>query len=48
LPLAYIFSKIWGLDAVWWSFPLAEFVGFSVVTIFLRKTFKEKVEPLYE
>ncbi len=48
LPLAYIFSKIGGLDMVWWSFPLAEIVGFSLVTIFLKKTFKERVEPLYE
>ncbi|MCR4715823.1 MAG: MATE family efflux transporter [Lachnospiraceae bacterium] len=48
LPLAFIFSKIGGLDMVWWSFPLAEIVGFGMVTIFLRKTFNEKVYPLYE
>jgi Na+-driven multidrug efflux pump len=48
LPLAYLFSKIGGLDTVWWSFPLAEIVGISLVTIFLKKTFKERVEPLYE
>ncbi len=48
LPLAYIFSRIGGLDMVWWSFPLAEIVGFTMVMIFLKKTFKEKVEPLYE
>ena len=37
LPVAFIFSKIWGLNAVWIAFPLAECVALVVTILFWRK-----------
>ena len=35
LPAAYILSKIGGLSAVWWSFPIAELASLTFSAIFL-------------
>lgn len=35
LPAAYILSKIGGLNAVWWAFPIAELMSAGVTTVFL-------------
>ncbi|MBQ2764801.1 MAG: MATE family efflux transporter, partial [Firmicutes bacterium] len=37
LPAAFLLAKYFGLDAVWWSFPIAEVMSLTVTTIcFLR------------
>lgn len=46
LPLAYIFSKLWGLHALWYSFPLAELISVCVSTILFIRIYKEKIAPL--
>ena len=35
IPAAYILSKLGGLHAVWWAFPIAEVISFTVSTLFL-------------
>ena len=35
IPAAYILSKLDGLHAVWWAFPIAEVISFTVSTLFL-------------
>ena len=40
LPVAFIFSKIWGLNAVWIAFPLAECVALVVTILFWRKVYR--------
>ena len=47
LPLAFIFSKIWGLDAVWIALPLAECVALVVTILFWRKVYRNEIKPLY-
>lgn len=37
VPLAYVLTKIGGLDLVWWSWPLAELLGVGYCLIFLIK-----------
>lgn len=48
LPVAYIFARIFGLNAVWLSFPVAEIASLILCTIFTGKIFKTEIEPLYE
>lgn len=35
IPAAYILSKLGGLHAVWWAFPIAEVISLTVSTLFL-------------
>lgn len=46
LPLAYIFAKFIGLDAVWFAIPLAEIVSLIMCVIFLKHIYKEKITNL--
>ncbi|MDD6072782.1 MAG: MATE family efflux transporter [Clostridium sp.] len=46
LPLAYLFAKLWGLHAVWYSFALAELISVTLSTILFRRIYLEKIKPL--
>ena len=46
LPSAYILARVFGLHAVWWSFPIAELVSVAMTTIFFRRIYREKLEHL--
>lgn len=48
LPAAYIFAHIFGLNAVWLSFPVAEIASLILCTIFTGKIFRTEIDPLYE
>jgi len=44
LPSAFILSKLWGLNAIWWSFIIAELISVVIAVpslyIYLKRTFK--------
>lgn len=46
LPAGYILSKVGGLDAVWWSFPIAEVVALAMCICFQKYVFKKQIEKL--
>lgn len=46
LPSAYILARVFGLHAVWWSFPIAELVSVAMTTIFFRRIYREKLKNL--
>ncbi len=46
IPAAFILSKIGGLQAVWWSFPLAELMSLALSTIFLITIYKKVVSRI--
>lgn len=48
LPVAFIFSKIWGLDAVWVAFPLAECAALVVTILFWRRVYHHEILPLFD
>ncbi|MCP1110112.1 putative MATE family efflux protein [Lachnospiraceae bacterium PF1-21] len=48
LPMAYIFAKLIGLSAVWWSIPLAEIVSVIMCTFLLKRVFRLQIKPLEE
>ena len=47
LPVAFIMSRIGGLNAVWWAFPAAELSATIMATIFLRRVYRNEIKPLY-
>ncbi len=46
LPVAYVFSKVFGLEAVWWCFPIAEAVSLAVSLLLLSRINKKVVSKL--
>lgn len=47
LPLSYVFAVTVGLNAVWWSTPLAEISSVVITTIYFVRIYRDKVKPLY-
>ena len=48
LPSAFIFSRVWGLDATWISFPLAEVVALIVTIVLFRKVYHNEIQPIFD
>ena len=46
LPAAYLLSLTGKINAVWWSFPIAEAVSLIVSTVFLVITYKKIIKPI--
>lgn len=47
VPAAYLLSLTGTVDAVWWSFPIAEVVSAAVTLICYSKIYREKVKPMF-
>ncbi|MSS62407.1 MATE family efflux transporter [Velocimicrobium porci] len=48
LPSAYILAICFGLNQVWWSFPLAEIASVVLSTMFLRHLYLQKIKNIEE
>ena len=48
LPIAYILGKLFGLNAVWWAFPLAEILGTAYLVIAFIWLYKKDLKHLGE
>ena len=46
LPLAYIFSHVWGLHAVWFAFPMAEIISTLLISILFKRIYNKKIKVL--
>lgn len=46
VPLSYVLSHMFGLNATWFSFPVAELLSNVLVVIFLRYIYKKEIKPL--
>ena len=46
LPAAYLLSLTGSVDAVWWSFPIAEIVSAVTTLILYSKVYKNKIKPM--
>lgn len=46
LPSAYILSRVGGLEATWWSFPIAEIFSLALSIIFFRHLYYKIIKPL--
>ena len=47
LPAAWLLSLTGDVNAVWWSFPIAEFVSLTATLIFYRRLYRQVVKPIY-
>ena len=47
VPAAYLLSLTGSVDAVWWSFPIAEVVSAIVTLIFFSRIYRQKVKPMF-
>ncbi len=48
LPAAWLLSRLGGLNAIWWSFPIAEAVSLTICLVLFRKCDREMLRPLGE
>ncbi len=46
LPVAFLLSRAFGLEAVWLSFPVAELFSASLCAVFIRRVYRRDVLPL--
>lgn len=46
IPVAFTFAKLFGLNMVWWAYPIAEIVSVIACTLFLARILKQKVSTL--
>ena len=48
LPVAFLLSRAFDLEAVWWSFPIAELASVSLCALFLRRVYQREILPMKE
>ncbi len=48
VPAAYLLSLTGSVDAVWWSFPIAEVVSATVTLILFQRIYRQKIKPMFE
>ncbi len=48
LPAAYLLSLTGEVNAVWWSFPIAEVVSVTVTILLFVRIYRRKIRPLFE
>ena len=46
LPVAFLLSRAFGLEAVWLAFPIAELFSASLCAVFIRRVYKRDILPL--
>ena len=47
LPAAYLLSLTGDVNAVWWSFPVAEVVSAAVTLILYSRIYRQKIKPMF-
>lgn len=46
LPAAFLLAEAFGLDAVWWSFPIAELASITLSVILMKRIYNQKIKNL--
>ncbi len=46
IPVAYVLSKIGGLDLIWWAFPIAEVISLGVSAYLLFRIYRKIIRPI--
>jgi len=46
LPVAFVFAKLFGLNMVWYAYPIAEIVSVIICIFMLKRIIQKKVKPL--
>ena len=48
LPVAYLLSLSGNLDLVWWSYPIAEVMSFSMTAFLFIRIYRARIKPIYQ
>jgi len=48
LPAAFLLSRLDGLRAVWWAFPIAELFSLALSSFFLFRVYRREIAPMYQ
>ena len=48
LPVAFVLSRLNGLQAVWWAFPIAELFSLTLSALFLKRVYHKEILPMRE
>ncbi|MEG1556904.1 MAG: MATE family efflux transporter [Oscillospiraceae bacterium] len=46
LPLAFVFAELFGLNAIWWAFPLSELVSLVFVALMFKRVYRQKIKVI--
>ena len=46
LPAGFVLSRMFGLEAVWWAFPIAELASVALCSLFLRRVYQKEILPM--
>ena len=46
LPVAFLLSRLYGLEAVWFAFPFAELFSGGLCALFLRRVYRHEIAPM--
>lgn len=46
LPLAWLFGRLWGVEAIWFALPVSEVCGLTLAVIFVLRTMRRVVKPI--
>jgi putative MATE family efflux protein len=46
LPAAYILSQLFGLEGVWWAYPMSEGTGFAISVLLAFRIFKKEISGM--
>ncbi len=48
LPLAWLFGKLWGMEAIWFSLPVSDLCGLIIAVLFMAKTYRSTIKPMLQ
>lgn len=46
LPLAWLFGKLWGTKAIWFSLPVGDLCALILAALFMAKTYRSTIKPM--
>lgn len=46
LPLAFIFGQVFGVNAIWFAFPVSEIISVILSAMFMKKVYNEAIKPI--
>lgn len=46
LPLAFLFGQAFGINAIWFAFPVSEIVSVILCTTFMKKVYNKTIKPI--
>ena len=48
LPVVFLLSRLFGLSAVWWAWPIAEVFSVALCVVFLRQVYNKDIRPMID